>query len=290
MELGVVLMITSPPQTGQRREVRRHAVAGAMLAVCATLVLAACGGGAAPPTSGAVTHSSPPADISKSGTINVGLDMSDVAMIRVDPNTLEPFGIADDLERRLGQQTGLGTNTIRYGSTALILAGLTRTEWDVAFLPVAEVRAAGGQVSSPIAEVEQTYLVLGSSAIHTIADVDVAGRHVAVETDSPADVSVTGTLKSATVVKAATDTDAFTLLKSGGADAMAGSRAALTVLAASVPGSRVLSGSFATVPYCIATPPSRPDALTYLNTFAAGAMSTVKAAIARDALQGMTPG
>ncbi|MBV8529244.1 MAG: transporter substrate-binding domain-containing protein [Candidatus Dormibacteraeota bacterium] len=282
-------MSAHPPQSIRTRDPSGRAVIAAIMAVTSALLLAACGG-AATSTSSPASTVRPPSDLGRQGTINVGLDMSDAAMIRLDPNTLQPFGIADDLERRLGQQSGLTTHTINYASTSLILAGLARQEWDVAFLPVAEAKAGGGQVTSPIVEVEQTYLVLGSSAIHSAADVDAPGHHVAVETNSPADLSLTGTLKGATLVKAGTDTDTLNLLKTGGADAMAGSRAALTILAGGLPGSRVLTGSFATVPYAIATPPSRPDALTYLNNFAAGAVDTVKASISRDALQGATAG
>lgn len=274
----------SRQETGPRR-----ALIAAAVTLSCVLTLVACGGAGAP-ASPTVTHSAPPSDLARGGTINVGLDMSDAAMVRVDPTTLEPFGIAVDLESRLDRQSGLATNTIQYASATLVLAGLGRTEWDVAFLPIAAVRAAGGQASSPIAEVEQTYLVLGGAPIHTIADVDATGHRVAVESESAADASLGGTLKLATVVKAGTDADALAMLKNGTAEAMAGSRASLAVLAAGLPGSRVLAGSFATVPYGIATPAARPGALTYLNTFAAAAASTVKTSIARDALPGVTAG
>ena len=126
-----------------------------------------------------------------------------------------------------------------------------------------------------------TYLVAPGSKIATIAEVDRAGVRV-VGISGTTTVRTAGRLlKTATVSDTPSVDDAMTMLRDGRADAFALVRDALRPLAAGLPGSRILDGSFHSLDIAVAVPKGRPLALGLVTAF----MEEAKAAgVVRKAL------
>jgi polar amino acid transport system substrate-binding protein len=134
-------------------------------------------------------------------------------------------------------------------------------------MPADAERAKRVAFTPPYALVESTYLIGSSCSAGSIADVDRPDVRVVAISDTATGRSAARTLKSATLVYAATVNEAAESLSVGKADALALSRDALATLAPRFPGARILEGHFHAAGVAGAVPRNRPAALGFLSDF-----------------------
>jgi polar amino acid transport system substrate-binding protein len=179
----------------------------------------------------------------------------------------EPRGVTVDLAQALSRKLGVPLELVRYASSGEITDAGPKGEWDVTFMPKDDARARVVDFGPDYSLQESTYLVASTSSIRTLADIDRPGVKVAGVANTATGRSAERTLKHARIVSVKGQDDLLPLLTSGGADAIALSREALTGLRAQLPGARILDGAFHQAGIAVAVPKGRSAALAYVTRF-----------------------
>jgi len=116
--------------------------------------------------------------------------------------------------------------------------------------------------------VQQSFLVLDSSSIRAIADIDRAGQVIAGVRNDSITLYLKRKLKQATLLEVENNPAEIQRLLTGKEiDAFGASRQRLTTLSTETPGSRVLPDTLFGVPQTIIVPKGRADVLTAVNRF-----------------------
>jgi polar amino acid transport system substrate-binding protein len=200
-------------------------------------------------------------------------------------------GVAVDLAKGLAMRLGAPFEPVVYPTVAALLADARSGKYDVAILGIEESRRANYEFTRPYALTQNTYLVPAGSGLMTIPDVDRAGVKILVSDRSVQHNFLRTNLKQADVRGVETVDQAVAQLKAGGAQVFAGNRTTLEDLAASMPGARVISGSFSEVQYAFGVPKGRMAAASYVDAYVRDAVAngTVADAVARAKLKGVVP-
>src|SRR5262245_1500660 len=229
-----------------------------MRLVAALLLLAGCA--AAPSAS----------DVAPGGTLRVGIGVGPVPSAfwaTRDPASGEPRGVTVELAKAMARDLGVPLQLVSYANSGEVTNGGPKGEWDVAFMPVDEVRAKIVDFGPAYYLTESTYLVAAGSPIRTLADVDRPGVRVAGVEGTTTARSAARSLKNNTVKTYRTADELFELVRDGKADAIALGRESLAGMQAKLPGSRILDGYFQATGTAVAVPKGRPAALAYASGF-----------------------
>ena len=207
-------------------------------------------------------------DLAPSGRLRVAINFGNPVLAQKDPATDEPRGISADLARELGRQLGVPVDFISYPGAGQVFDALATGAWDVCFLAVDPVRAAGIDFTAPYVLIEGTYLVPSNSSLRAIDDVDRDGVRVAVGRGSAYDLFLTRALKHAALVRAPTSAEALALFGTDRLEAAAGVRQPLVAFAETHPEVRIIDGRFMAIEQAVGTPKGRSGAgLRYLREF-----------------------
>jgi polar amino acid transport system substrate-binding protein len=229
--------------------------------------------------------------LAPSGTMRVGLNMSNFLLTRREPNG-EAAGIAVDLGTEIARRLGVPVKFFQYERPGLVADAAQKDEWDVAFLGAEPQRAEQIAFSPAYVEIEATYLVPPGSPITSIDQVDRAGVRVAVSGGSAYDLYLKRNLKHASLTQSKSVDASYDDFISGKFDALAGLRPRLVTDADRLPGSRLLEGRFTAVQQAVGTPRGRggDDGARYLAAFVeeVKASGAVAQAIERNKVRGLT--
>lgn len=233
---------------------------GAMRLVAALLSLLVAGCAASPAAR----------DVAPTGTLRVGVGVGPVPSAfwaTRDPASGEPRGVTVELAKAMAKDLGVPLKLVAYPNSGEVTNGGPKGEWDVAFMPVDDVRARIVDFGPAYYLTESTYLVPAGSSIRTLADVDRPGVRVAGVEGTTTARSAQRSLKNNTVKTYRTADELFALVRDGNADAIALGRESLAGMQAKLPGSRILDGHFQATGTAVAVPKGRPAALAYVTTF-----------------------
>jgi polar amino acid transport system substrate-binding protein len=199
--------------------------------------------------------------------------------------------VAVDIARELASRIDAPLQFITYDSAAQMAAEASSGKWDLAFLGADPAREADITFTAPYVTLEATYLVPAGSRLVTPADVDAAGVRIAARPRSAYDLALRRILTRARLVYPEAGETDLDLITSGRADALASLRDVLANTAATLPGSRVLDGQFATIQQAIGVPKGRAAASAYLQEFLADIKKAgfVAEAIRRTGARGASP-
>ena len=230
------------------------------------------------------------ADLASTGKIRAGVNYGNAILATKDKTSGESRGVAVDLLTELGSRLGVPVDIVAYDSVAVMGDAAPTNVWDIAFLGSDPLRENLMSFTAAYLEIEATYLVAGSSALRTAAEVDRAGVRVAAPARANYELYLRRNLKNAELVSAQGGDAAFELLATGKVDALAGLTQGLTALHAKLPGSRIVEGRFMAVQQSIAVPKGRDAGLAYLRGVVedAKASGLVARAIERTGAPGVT--
>jgi len=250
------------------------AVVGLLLTGCATMHT--------PPTPEARQALAP------TGKLRVGLTLGVPASVIRESASGEMKGVLFDLGKELAQRMGVPFEPVVYPSIAALLDGAKSGGWDVASFIVNPARAREFDLTAPLLEIEFGYLVPSGSSISTLTDVDRPGIRVGVPQKSAVEARLSRALKNAKLVPSPGLAAGLEMLKSGIVDVWGGNKANLFEMSDQLPGSRVLTGSYATNTVAIAIPKGRDLGIAYARKFVEDAKSEglVKAALERAGMRG----
>jgi polar amino acid transport system substrate-binding protein len=195
----------------------------------------------------AACAASPAKEVAPAGTLRVGIGVGPVPSAfwaTRDPASGAPRGVTVELAQAMAKDLGIPLQLVPYANSGEVTDGGPRGEWDVAFMPMDEVRARSVDFGPSYYLTESTYLVAAGSSIRTLADVDRPGVRVAGVEGTTTARSAARSLKTNTVKTYRTADELFELIRSGNADAIALGRESLAGMQGKLPGSRILDGHF----------------------------------------------
>jgi polar amino acid transport system substrate-binding protein len=224
--------------------------------------------------------------IAPTGTLRAAINYNNPLLARRDPATGELSGVAVDVSRELARRLGLPVQLVPFDAAGKMADAGKGGAWDIAYLAIDPARAMDLDFTAAYLELEGTYLVPPDSPLQKIEDVDRDGVHIAVTAKSAYDLFLSREIKHAQLVRANSTPESFDLMVSQKLDAVAAVRTALVPVAQRLPGSRVMSGHFMTIPQAAAIPKGRPAAARYVSDFIEDLKTTgfVAAALQRHGL------
>jgi polar amino acid transport system substrate-binding protein len=198
--------------------------------------------------------------------------------------------VAIDLMQDLARRLGVPAAIVAYDSVAVMGDAAPTNTWDIAFLGSDPQREQLMSFTPAYLEIDATYLVPGTSSLHSAAEVDRGGVRVAAPARANYELFLRRTLQHAQLVSTQGAEAAFDLLRAGEVDALAGLTQGLLDLRGRLPGSRLLDGRFMGVQQAIAVPKGRDAGFAYLRHVVEGAKRSglVARAIERTGAQGVS--
>lgn len=205
--------------------------------------------------------------LAPTGTLRVGINMSNFLLTRKDPATGEPGGVAVDLGRELGRRLGVPVEIHPYPNPGALADAAKSGVWDVGFLGAEPQRANEIDFTAAYVEIEATYLVPPGSPLQSVGDVDREGVRIAISGKSAYDLYLTRNLKHAQLMREQGADNAFKRFVADKLEALAGLRPRLLTDHDNLPASRILEGNFTAVQQAAGTPKGRPAGARYLREF-----------------------
>jgi polar amino acid transport system substrate-binding protein len=206
-----------------------------------------------------------------------------------DPVSGEFKGVAVDLGKELAQRLGVPYEAVPFTTFPALIAAVKTREWDVAAMGVNAERALVVDFTAPYMVAEFGYLLTRGSNIPTLADVDRAGVRIGVLEKGTPDTYLSGVIRNATLVRAATIADLVELARAQRVDALFGTKAFMLSQAEKLEGTRVIEGRAGGENHALGIPKERDLGIAFVREFIERAKSEgfVKTAIESAGLRGV---
>jgi polar amino acid transport system substrate-binding protein len=240
----------------------RGLLALGLLAGAATIGIADCAG-AQPATAALVQQLAP------TGQLRVAVLMVTYFAVE-DKASGELAGVIPDLGRELARRLGVPARLVRFDNPIAVIDAFRNGSVDVTFIGITADRAAAFDFGPLVLDLQTTYLVPAASPIMGIPEVDRDGVRLLVPLRSAQEAYLRKTLTKARIVNVAVENpkQAVEILAKGEADAFSHVVPMLLSAQASLPGSRILPGSYYNVPIAIGFAKGRPMVADYAGRFA----------------------
>lgn len=207
-------------------------------------------------------------ELAASGTLRVGLNLSNFLLINPGTGDKLAQGIVPDLARALATELGVAIQFVPYPSPGPLGDAVDKNAWDVAFLANEPARAKTIAFSPAYLEIQASYLVPAGSPLKRVEDVDRAGVRIAAMTGGAYTLYLQRSLRHAELVLTKTIDESFEVFLAQGLHALSGLRPRLISDQARLPGSQVLPGQFTAVQQAIGTSHRNSAAAVFLADFA----------------------
>ena len=206
--------------------------------------------------------------LAPSGVLRVGVYPGSPTSWVKDPKTGESVGIALDLGKGMAKRLDVPVQVVEFDRVAQVLDALKDGKVDMTFTNATAVRAKDMDFTEPLVRLELGYLVIGSSPLNSLNDIDQAGIRIGVSQGSSSQGVLTQRFKLAKVIPAESLAQAQSLLNSKQIDAFATNKGILFEMSDALPGSRVLTGRWGLENLAIAVPKGREVGRSFVDNFA----------------------
>jgi polar amino acid transport system substrate-binding protein len=195
---------------------------------------------------GLFANPAPADDLVPTGTLRATFIATNPVQATADPATGEVHGPANDLARELGRRLGVPVKVTPAMGVDGVLSSVKNGEAEIGFLAYDPGRAVEVDFSQPYSIGQNTFIVLDTSRLKSVADVDRAGMVLGATQGDAGELFLTRTLKNAELKRnrgGNMDT-ALRMLRSGEIQAYGTNRQRLYELAQRNPGLRLLPDNF----------------------------------------------
>jgi polar amino acid transport system substrate-binding protein len=206
-------------------------------------------------------------ELAPTGRLRAAINFGNAVLAQPDPAGGPPHGVSGDLARELARRLGVGIDYVTFDAAGKVFEALKSGLWDVAFLAVDPVRAAGIAFTAPYVVIEGAYLVPADSALKTVEDVDRDGVRIAVAKGSAYDLYLSRAIKHAALVREPSGAEALEMFLRDRLEAAGGVRQPLMAFAQTHPGTRVIPGRFMAIEQAMGTVKGRDAGIAYLRAF-----------------------
>src|SRR5579871_2126542 len=141
------------------------------------------------------------AELAPKGRLRAAINFGNSVLAQQDPAGGPPRGVSAELARELARRLGVGIDYVTFDAAGKVVEAGKTGLWDIAFLAVDPVRAAGISFTAPYVVIEGVYVVPKDSALKSIEDIDRDGIRVAVAQGSAYDLYLTRALARAKLVR-----------------------------------------------------------------------------------------
>lgn len=207
------------------------------------------------------------AEFAPTGTLRVGLNMSNFLLTRTDAASGQPRGVAHDLGKELARRLGLPVVFVPHPNPGALADAANKNVWDVGFLGAEPQRANEIDFTAAYVEIESTYLVPPGSPLKHANEVDRQGVRIIVPEKAAYELFLSRTIKNAELVKDKGADLCFKRFVEEKFDALAGLKPRLMSDQAKLPGSTIVAGNFTAVQQAAGVPKGRANAAKYLAAF-----------------------
>ncbi len=228
--------------------------------------------------------------LAPTGKLRAGMNLGNTLFTTRDPVTGELRGVATDLMHELASRLGVPVEFVVHATPGDVADAAGQGTWDVAVLAIEAARAQTIMFSSPMTEIEASYVVHKASWLQSVEQVDTAGVRISAAEKAGYELFLTRTLRNATVLRAKGFQGSIDLFNDRRADALAGLKPALLAAMDSIPEGRMLEGPFMTVNHGMCTSCDRPVAAEYVRAFVIEMIASgfVARSIIRNGVRGLT--
>lgn len=206
-------------------------------------------------------------ELAPTGRLRAAINFGNPVLAQRDPSGGAPCGVSAELARELAKRLGVGIDYVTFDAAGQVTEALKAGVWDIAFLAVDPLRAAGIAFTAPYVVIEGVYLVPRDSPLQTIEDVDRKGVRIAVATGSAYDLYLTRAIKNATLVREPNGSRSLAIFVRDGLEAAGGVRQPIDAFARGHPDTRVIPGRFMVIEQAMGTVKGRDAGAAYLGTF-----------------------
>lgn len=206
-------------------------------------------------------------ELAPTGRLRAAINFGNSVLAQQDPGGGPPRGVSAELARELARRLGVGIDYVTFDAAGKVVEAGKAGLWDIAFLAVDPVRAAGIDFTAPYVVIEGVYLVPRDSKLHTATDVDRDGVRVAVAQGSAYDLYLTRALKHAKLVRQPSGPEALEMFVRDRLEAAAGVRQPIAAFAQAHPDTRLIPGRFMAIEQAMGTVKGRQAGITYLRSF-----------------------
>jgi polar amino acid transport system substrate-binding protein len=205
--------------------------------------------------------------LAPTGRLRAAINFGNSVLAQPDPAGGAPRGVSGELARELARRLGVGIDYVTFEAAGKVSEALKAGLWDVAFLAVDPVRAAGIAFTPPYVVIEGVYLVHKDSSFRSVEDVDRDGVRIAAATGSAYDLYLSRALKHATLVRRPSGPEALEMFLKDRLEAAGGVRQPVTAFAEAHPETRVIAERFMAIEQAMGTPRGRDAGTAYLRKF-----------------------
>jgi polar amino acid transport system substrate-binding protein len=206
-------------------------------------------------------------ELAPTGRLRAAINFGNSVLAQPDPAGGPPRGVSGDLARELARRLGVGIDYVTFDAAGKVFEALKQGLWDVAFLAVDPVRAAGIAFTAPYVVIEGVYLVPKDSKLQTVDDVDRDGVRIAVAKGSAYDLYLSRAVRHATLVRQPNGPEALEMFVRDRLEAAAGVRQPVSAFAQTHPDTRVIPQRFMAIEQAMGTVKGRDAGVAYLRTF-----------------------
>lgn len=229
------------------------------------------------------------AELAPTGTLRVGLNLSNFLLINGKTAAGEPDGVAPDLGREIARRLGVPVALVPFPNPGDLVAAVSTGAWDIGLVGADPLRAGEIAFTPAYVEIEATYMVPAGSQIKSIDEVDRPGVRIAVSERSAYDMYLRRTLREAKLVHAKGLDASYKLFIDEKLEVLAGLKPRLLADLEKTPGARILEGRFTAVQQAIGTPIARKAGASWLEKFVAEAKrGMVAQLIAKHGVKGLS--
>lgn len=213
-------------------------------------------------------------ELAPTGTLRAGINMSNFLLVNETSSTGEPDGVSPRMAKAIADELGVELRLIPYQGPGDVADAAQTNEWDIANIAAEAERARFINFSPAYCEIQATYLVPPDSSIQSINEVDKPGVKIAVKERAAYDLWLSENLKHATLVRAPSLEESFTIFEQNKLDVLAGLRPKLIEQQNLMPGSVLFDQSFTAVQQSIGCQVGKSLASEYLEDFVQRAKQT----------------
>jgi polar amino acid transport system substrate-binding protein len=206
-------------------------------------------------------------ELAPTGRLRAAINFGNSVLAQPDPAGGPPRGVSGDLARELARRLGVGIDYVTFDAAGKVFEALKQGLWDIAFLAVDPVRAAGIAFTAPYVVIEGVYLVPKDSKLQTVDDVDRDGVRIAVAKGSAYDLYLSRAVRHATLVRQPSGPEAMEMFVRDRLEAAAGVRQPVNAFAQTHPDTRVIPQRFMAIEQAMGTVKGRDAGVAYLRTF-----------------------
>src|SRR5215831_7015418 len=206
-------------------------------------------------------------ELAPTGVLRAAINMGNFLLVTGRTPSGDPEGVSPDMAREIAARLGVPVKYLPYARPGELADDAEKGLWDIGLIGAEPQRAAVINFTAAYCEIEATYLVPAGSPIRNVAEVDQAGKRIAVTARSAYGLWLENNYKRGQLLQFDSADAALKAFDGEKMDAYAGLRPGLLAVAQARAGSRILDGQFTAVQQAVGTARKNTAGAAFLRDF-----------------------